>query len=77
MDFSGFRPFAIIDSHVHFVHTELMDEMLALMDEAGYARANLVCIPNPDGTTHNPAALYFKEHHPERVFLCGALDTRR
>jgi hypothetical protein len=74
MDFSGFQPYPVIDSHVHFVHPELMDEMLKLMDEARHARANLVCIPNPDATTHNPAALYFKEHHPERVFLSGALD---
>ncbi len=74
MDFSHFRDIPIIDSHVHFVHPERMDEILALMDEAHHARANLVCIPNPDATTHNPAALYFKEHHPERVFLSGALE---
>ena len=74
MDFSHFRNIPIIDSHVHFVHPERMDELLALMDEAHHARANLVCIPNPDATTHNPAALYFKEHHPERVFLSGALE---
>jgi hypothetical protein len=74
MDFSGFQHFPIIDSHVHFVHPETMAELLALMDEAGHTRANLVCIPNPDATTHNPAALYFKKHHPERAFLSGALD---
>jgi predicted TIM-barrel fold metal-dependent hydrolase len=44
------------------------------MDEAGHHFANLVCIPNLDGSTHNPAALYFKERHPERVFLSGALE---
>jgi hypothetical protein len=74
MDFSSFRPFPIIDSHVHFVHPERMTELLKLMDDVHHGRANLVCIPNPDATTHNPAALYFKEHHPERVFLSGALD---
>ena len=74
MDFSHFRDIPIIDSHVHFVHPERMDELLALMDEAHHSRANLVCIPNPDATTHNPAALYFKEHHPDRVYLSGALE---
>lgn len=74
MDYSGFQRFPIIDSHVHFVHPEYLEDILRLMDEAGHARANLVCIPNPDATTHNPTALYFKERHPGRVFLSGALE---
>jgi predicted TIM-barrel fold metal-dependent hydrolase len=74
MDESGFLSMPIIDSHVHFVQPERMEEMLRLMDEVHHRRANLVCIPNPNGTTHNPAALYFKKHHPERVFISGALD---
>lgn len=74
MDFSEFASFPIIDSHVHFVHPERMNELLALMDKACHSRANLVCIPNPDTTTHNPAALYFKKHHPKRVYISGALE---
>ena len=74
MDFSHFYDIPIIDSHVHFVHLERMDELLALMDEARHTQANLVCIPNPDATTHNPAALYFKAHHPGRVYISGALE---
>ncbi|RPI87084.1 MAG: hypothetical protein EHM41_06165 [Chloroflexi bacterium] len=74
MDFSAFTSVPIIDSHVHFVHPEKMDEILALMDVVSCNRANLVCIPNRDATTHNPAALYFKEHCPERVYISGALD---
>ena len=73
-DFSGFAKFPIIDSHVHFVHPERLDEILAILDESGCERANLVCIPNPDATTHNPAALYFKERHPERIFVSAALE---
>jgi predicted TIM-barrel fold metal-dependent hydrolase len=64
----------IIDGHIHFVHPERMEEMLALMDAVPCACFNLVCIPNPDATTHNPAALYFKQHHPDRVYISGALD---
>ncbi len=64
----------IIDSHVHFVHPERMPDILALMDSVPCARLNLVCIPNPDGTTHNPAALYFKQRHPESTFISGALE---
>jgi hypothetical protein len=48
--------------------------MLALLDVAGCARANLVCLPNPDGTTGNPAALTFKERYPDRAHLSGALE---
>ncbi len=48
--------------------------MLRLMDAVPCTRFNLVCIPNPDGSTHNAAALFFKEHHPQRVFLSAALE---
>jgi len=71
---STFASIPIIDGHVHFVHPERMEEMLALMDAVPCTRFNLVCIPNPDATTHNPAALYFKQHHPDRVYISGALD---
>ncbi len=74
MDFTSLAKLPIIDGHVHFVHPERLDEMLALLDEAGCERANLVCIPNPDGSTHNPAALYFKERCPGRAFLSAALE---
>ncbi len=63
----------IIDSHVHFVHPWRMADVLALMDAVSCNRSNLVCLPNPDGTTQNAAALHFKEHYPERVYLSGAL----
>lgn len=74
MDFSGFAELPVIDSHIHFVHPERLDEMLALLAETRSIRANLVCIPNPDATTHNPAALYFKERYPDKVYISGALD---
>jgi predicted TIM-barrel fold metal-dependent hydrolase len=63
----------IIDSHIHFIHLERMDDMLSLMDAIPAQRFNLVCLPNLDGTTQNPIALAFKERYPERVFLSGAL----
>ncbi len=67
----------VIDSHVHFVHPDKMDDILALMDAGAMGtcpRFNLVCLPNLDGTTQNAAALYFKQHHPDRVYLSGALE---
>jgi hypothetical protein len=69
-----FASIPIIDGHVHFVHPERMNEILALMDAVPCSRFNLVCIPNPDATTHNPAAVYFKHHHPDRAYISGALD---
>lgn len=74
MDFNSFASLPVIDGHVHFIHPEYLSEMLALLDEAGCARANLVCMPNPDASTHNPAALYFKEKHPDKVFISAALE---
>ena len=74
MDFSKFKETAITDSHIHFIHPERMNEVLKIMDTVPYQRANLVCTPNPDGSNHNPAALYFKERYPDRIYICGALD---
>jgi len=73
MEFSGFAKFPIVDGHVHFIHPESLDEVVTLFDQIGYARANLVCLPNPDGTNQNAAALHFKERYPKRVYLSGAL----
>ena len=64
----------IIDSHVHFVHPERMEDILALMDAVPCAAFNLVSLPNRDGTDQNEVALAFKERYPERVFACGALN---
>jgi predicted TIM-barrel fold metal-dependent hydrolase len=64
----------IVDGHVHFVHPEKMDEMLALLDTVPCDRFHLVCVPNPDASTHNPAALHFKRHHPGRAYISAALD---
>lgn len=74
MNYTALASLPIIDGHVHFVHPECLEEILAIWDESGCRRANLVCIPNPDGTTHNPAALYFKELYPERIFVSAALE---
>jgi predicted TIM-barrel fold metal-dependent hydrolase len=74
MNFTTFADIPIIDGHIHFVHPERLDEMLALFNEAHVSRANLVCLPNPDASTHNPAALYFKQKYPKKVFISGALD---
>lgn len=74
MDFKSFASMPVIDGHVHFIHPEYLDAMLAILEESGCSRANLVCMPNPDASTHNPAALYFKEKHPEKVFISAALE---
>jgi len=74
MEMPGFATLPIVDGHVHFVHPERLKEMLALLAEVHTGRVNLVCIPNPDGSTHNPAALYFKRKHPATTYISGALD---
>ena len=74
MDFSGFVSMSVTDGHVHFIHPDSMDAMLTVLDQTGCARANLVCLPNPDGTTGNRTALTFKARHPDLVYLSGALE---
>jgi len=70
----SFSSLPIIDSHVHFVHPELMQDMLALLDAVPCTAFNLVCLPLPGGGTQNPAALFFKQQHPDRTYISGALD---
>lgn len=76
MDFSAFLPLKIIDSHIHFVHPERLADIWRIIEAVPYQKVHLVCIPNPDGSNHNPAALYFKERHPQRTYISGALDYR-
>jgi hypothetical protein len=67
----------ILDCHVHFVHPEKMEEILGIMADVPCERFNLVCTPEHDGSTHNPAAVFFKQHYPQRVYISGALDYRQ
>ncbi|NSW52270.1 MAG: amidohydrolase family protein [Anaerolineae bacterium] len=76
IDFTNLAQRPIIDSHVHFIHPECMDEMLALFDTIGYRAANLVCLPNPNGSTQNDIAFAFKKQYPNRIFVSGAVEYR-
>ena len=69
-----FASFPIIDSHIHFTHHGWMNEILALMESAACERFNLVCLPEQDGGNHNPIAMEFKQHYPQKVYVSGALD---
>ena len=73
MEFA-FADLPLLDAHVHFVHPECLEEMLALLAEVNTRRVHLVCVPNPDATTHNPAALFFKQKFPATTYISGALD---
>jgi predicted TIM-barrel fold metal-dependent hydrolase len=66
----------IIDGHVHFIHPQRMEEMLALLDSVPCAGFNLVCLPNRTGEAENGAALAFKARCPERAYISAALDYR-
>ncbi len=76
IEFNHLADLPIIDSHVHFIHPECKGELLSLFDLIGYRAANLVCLPNPDGTTQNAIALDFKNQYPEKVFISGAIEYR-
>jgi predicted TIM-barrel fold metal-dependent hydrolase len=74
MDFSHFAAIPVVDGHIHFPHPELMDDLVAVMERIGLARANLVGVPDLQAINQNPALIHFKAHHPERAYVCGALD---
>ena len=73
MDFR-FAAVPVVDGHIHFPHAEQMDGFVAVMDEQQLARANLVGTPDLQTISHNPALIHFKAHHPQRVYISGALD---
>jgi predicted TIM-barrel fold metal-dependent hydrolase len=73
MDFC-FADIPVIDGHIHFPRPSLMDDVLGVMDATGIARANLVAVPDLQMVNHNPALIHFKAHHPNRVYISGALD---
>jgi predicted TIM-barrel fold metal-dependent hydrolase len=74
MDFSDFAAIPVVDGHIHFPHPGLMDGFVAVMEHIGLARANLVGIPDLQTINQNPALIHFKAHHPQQVYVCGALD---
>ncbi len=65
IEFDYLADLPIIDSHVHFIHSECKDEILSLFDTFGYRAANFVFLPNLDGTTQNSIALDFKKQYPD------------
>ena len=74
MDFSRFAAMPVVDGHIHFPHPDLVDGFVAVMDHVGLARANLVSVPDLQMVNQNPALIHFKAQHPQRVYVCGALD---
>lgn len=74
MDFSKLTEMSIIDAHVHFGDVRLMPEVVELMDRSGVGSLNLVATPRPQFVNLNPQAIYFKVHHPDRVYVFGSLD---
>jgi predicted TIM-barrel fold metal-dependent hydrolase len=74
MDFSRLAAIPVVDGHIHFPHSELMDDLVAVMERIGLARANLVSVPDLQTINHNPALIHFKAHHPDQAYVCGAVD---
>jgi len=64
----------VIDGHIHFAHPDLEGDLLSILDSLGMSRANLVAVPDLQHVNQNPALIYFKTLHPDRVYISGALD---
>ena len=74
MAFEGFTDQTVVDGHIHFPHPELAASLVAVMDEIGVVRANLVAVPDLQRVNQNPALIHFKAHYPGRAYISGALD---
>lgn len=74
MDFSRFSPTPIVDSHIHFGHPAYMPGLMHILEPLRIERINIACAMLGDRASTVPAALYFKDHHPNRVYVFGGLD---
>ncbi len=74
MDFTHFTDITVVDGHIHFPHPWLTEDILTVMKTTQLTRANLVGTPDLRYVNQNPALIHFKAHHPDRVYICGALD---
>ena len=74
METLGSPPCEIVDCHIHYAHCGLMPELIALCDDVGIDRFNIVCTPHEQRLSLVPDALHLKSHYPERVFVFGGLD---
>jgi predicted TIM-barrel fold metal-dependent hydrolase len=74
MDFARFADIPVVDGHIHFPYLELADDLLAVMESARVERAALVAVPDLQTVNQNPALIHCKAYHPDRVYVCGALD---
>ncbi len=64
----------IIDCHIHYPHSSLMQDLMAILDQHHISRCNIVCTPHRSRLSLIPEALLLKSHFPERVYVYGGLD---
>jgi predicted TIM-barrel fold metal-dependent hydrolase len=74
LEFADCVDVPVIDGHIHFAHPDLAGDLLGILDRLGMSRANLVAVPDLQDVNQNPALIYFKALHPNRVYISGALD---
>ena len=69
-----FKPFKIIDSHIHFPHYAFAEPLVSILAEAGVEKLAVVCTPDEKRFSLLPDALYLKGCYPGRVYLFVGLD---
>ena len=69
-----FKPFKIIDSHIHFPHHSYGDRLMAILAEVGIEKLAVVCTPDEKRLSLVPDALHLKGKFPNQVYLFGGLD---
>jgi hypothetical protein len=74
MDFQTFLDLPVIDGHIHFSYPVLADSLSGLVETMRLKRVNLVATPDAELGNHNPALIHYKLFHPDRAFLCGAVN---
>ena len=69
------QSFAIIDSHIHYVHPSHMPGLINVLEKLKIDRFNIVCTPHLSRLSLVPDALHLKAHYPLRAYVFGGLDV--
>ncbi len=69
-----FQPVTLLDAHIHYSDPGYMPSLMAVLDQNGVEKFNIVCTPHRQRLSLIPDALHLKAHFPQRAYVFGGLD---
>ena len=67
-------PCPLLDCHIHYPNSGLMNELIKLCEAVEINRLNVVCTPHQKRLSLLPEAFHLKANYPEKVYVFGGLD---